>query len=66
MYERPSASRRRAPRAEAAKNAAEESGNALKAQLDQACLDNEVAIQKVKEEAEANATSDSVMVPTAL
>jgi hypothetical protein len=39
---------------EAAKIAAEESGNALKVQLDQVRRDSEGAIQKVKQEAEAN------------
>ncbi|MGH9818352.1 MAG: DUF2130 domain-containing protein, partial [Candidatus Acidiferrales bacterium] len=41
--------------AEAAKTAAEESGNALRAQLGQARRDSEAAIQKVKDEAAANA-----------
>lgn len=47
----------RIERVEAAKTAAEESGSALKAQLDQVRRDSEAAIQKVKEEAEANAVT---------
>ena len=47
----------RIEKAEAAKVAAEKFGNALKAQLDQARRDGEDAIQKVKEEAEANAVT---------
>jgi hypothetical protein len=42
---------------EAAKKAAEESGNILKAQLDQTRRDNEAAVKKLKEEAEANAAT---------
>ena len=47
----------RIEQAEVAKIAAEESGNALKAQLDKARRDSETAIQKVKQEAEANAAA---------
>jgi hypothetical protein len=47
----------RIERTEAAKIAAEKSGNALKSQLDQARRESEAAIQKVKKEAEANAAA---------
>lgn len=47
----------RIDQAQAAKIAAEESGVALKVQLDQARRDNETAIQKVREEAEAKAAA---------
>jgi len=47
----------RIDQAEAAKTNAEQSGNALRAQLNQTRLDHEAAIQKVKQEAEANAVT---------
>jgi hypothetical protein len=47
----------RIEQAEGAKVAAEEFGNALKVQLDQAQRDSETTIQKMKEEAEANAAA---------